>query len=126
MDTVFDRMKDKSTSKKYDGIGKFNINVERSIPDHVSLFFDTNGHQGGDGGHGGFALLGLSTTSPSIKVVGIENGKRKEIMTDMVSVKVSGDWEITGFALGLLELGLQLLNNDDVLLEYVNKRKNFK
>lgn len=83
--------------------------IDADIPEQASITFETNGTQGGDSGHGGYAVLTIHQEGGdfAVKVDG-EEIPDAMIQPEKVEIRVGGDWEITGMVSALIELGRQL------------------
>ena len=111
---------------------EFSYEFIAPIPEQANLHFETNGSQGGDSGHGGFAALTLSmpnggnglyvTVDQSNRSAITESGPRWMAYdeVDRVSIIVRGDFELEGLALSFLELGTELLARRDVMKDRTN------
>lgn len=101
---------------------EFEFKYEGITPEQLDLEFYTNGSQGGDGGHGGYASLILSNNKSSqLSVLLDDNGLWNDV--DKIEIRVDGDFELAGFAIALVELAKSLLSNNDVLEEYIRWNK---
>ena len=90
-------------------IPELQVITSAELPEYCQMEFKTNGHQGGDSGHGGYATLKIQAGSLGAKVLlsgyddfDIDGGEEIEIT-------MRGDWEISGFAQALIELGKKIL-----------------
>lgn len=89
------------------------------MPEQPEFYFESNGSQGGDAGHGGYALLNIKLDSSSFSVTSQSGGyydRQLETVEDAneATLIFRGDWELEGFALELIKLGLFLANQKGI------------
>ena len=77
-------------------INECKIVVIPEIPEHVEMYFDTTGFQGGDTGHGGSATLTIKWEGGDHEI---------EVGENSITLTARGDWEIEGLVCALAELG---------------------
>jgi len=89
-------------------VPELHIKTNSDLPEHIELEYVTNGHQGGDSGHGGYTTLKIGSIpfSCDIKI----NGEKQEFNDlETIEITVRGDWESSGFAEAFIALGKELL-----------------
>jgi hypothetical protein len=102
--------------------GDFDICIDGEIPEALSLRFTTNGVQGGDAGHGGYAHFVLWQDGGESSVV-IGNGYECNeyencdfsFKGNAIDFRVEGDWEIGGMIRALINMGSALSKRYDYL-----------
>lgn len=96
---------------------EFVYTYQPEICEQPKITFFTTGHCGGDSGHGGEACLTISMKDGGTGLHVETKRRRVGDSCDEVRVSVFGDWELEGFAIGLMELGRKLLSRDDVIAD---------
>jgi len=66
------------------------------LPEHIDIRFGTNGLQGGDAGHGGYAILEITWGAGSFEII---HGDGHLVF------KALGDWELEGMIEAIIKLG---------------------
>jgi hypothetical protein len=79
------------------------------VPEHMNITFETNGKQGGNHSHGGWARLTLKQDCGYAKGYIIKSDAVPQDYVDLtdhaISIMVRGDWEIDGLITSLVNLG---------------------
>jgi hypothetical protein len=84
---------------------QFQYSYTAPIPEKPSLEFYTTGLKGGDSGHGGEACLYLAMQGGSRLHVTFNDDT---VEVDSVAISAFGDWELSGLAVALMQLGAAL------------------
>lgn len=85
------------------------------MPEHPEVTYETNGWQGGDAGHGGYAKLTFSFHG------GVFEVKQKEGKYGLKEIDIiaMGDWEQDGLVYAIIELA-EMLKRDKAHLSTFN------
>jgi hypothetical protein len=102
---------------------EFSCNLQSHMPEHCIVEFNSNGTQGGDSGHGGYAMLEFRENGGHTNMeicVDLENGQQVHLEDlSKVNITVRGDWELEWLAIALMDLGRKMLQRDDIINDYV-------
>lgn len=82
------------------------------MPEHPVVTYETNGWQGGDAGHGGYAKLTFDFSHGGVFEVKERQGK---FGTNSIDVIAMGDWEQDGLVYAIIELAEMLKRDKDHL-----------
>ena len=92
----------------YLAIPELEIAAGGEMEEYVEVRYKTNGHKGGDAGHGCYTTLSLRAGSCGADI-SINGNEPQEIEGgDTIQITVKGDWEASGFAGAFIELGEKL------------------
>ena len=112
-DAIIDVLEDKFGKDEDDGgyhlvIPEFEITAGGESAEYVEVEYKTNGHKGGDAGHGCYTTLSLRAGICGANI-SINGNEPQEIEGgDTIQITVKGDWEASGFASAFVELGEKL------------------
>ena len=110
---IIDVLEDKFGEDENDGgyhlvIPEFEITAGGESAEYVEVGYKTNGHKGGDAGHGCYTTLSLRAGICGADI-SINGNEQQEIDGgDTIQITVKGDWEASGFASAFVELGEKL------------------
>ncbi len=90
-------------------VPELHIKTNSDLPEHIELEYVTNGHQGGDSGHGGYTTLKIQAGSCGAKVSLTGYTDFEVDGGEEIEITVRGDWESSGFAEAFIALGKELL-----------------
>ena len=111
-EAIIDVLEDKFGEEEDDGyhlvIPEFEITAGGELAEYIEVGYKTNGHKGGDAGHGCYTTLSLRAGICGADI-SINGNELQEIEDgDTIQVTVKGDWEASGFASAFIELGEKL------------------
>jgi hypothetical protein len=97
------------------------------MPEQCVVEFKSNGSQGGDGEHGGYATLEFKENGAETGIqldIRLTTGQEYKLNdVELISLTVKGDWELEGLATALMDIGRKLLQRDDILEDYLKWQK---
>jgi hypothetical protein len=95
-------------------VNRIYANTDSDLPEVLTLNFNSTGPQGGDAGHGGSAILRI-TSDNGVNSATFYNFNGDQVasiggdcMPWSVVINAQGDWELNGFAEALIDLGRQI------------------
>ena len=89
-------------------IPEFEITAGGESAEYIEVEYKTNGHKGGDAGHGCYTTLSLRAGICGADVSINGNDPQEIDGGDTIQITVKGDWEASGFASAFIELGEKL------------------
>ena len=95
----------------------FTFTHQPAIPEHCGMQFSTSGLQGGDSGHGGYAVLTISQPDGGTDLIvqtEITSTQHDITETTQVNVSVGGDWEIIGLVSAIVNTANAIMNDADM------------
>ena len=99
---------------------------DEGIPEAPVFEYYTNGLQGGDAGHGGTDTLCIRILQGShqVKIDGHDGAELLRTETDAVGtvlIRACGDWEQSGLAFGIIDLGEKLKSDPEIRRRWVSE-----